>query len=134
MLSWKLLAPVAVALVGGGITATTLVSQLGFSCIVPWYKDTTCGIPPMTLPPGGQLQVLINAVTKNGQKYDRICPIVRAFDAKNDKEVGGKCDACNNALCPFDNPSRNAEQVVYVKFSTRTTEEVDLRGECRVVK
>ena len=136
MLAWKLLVPVAAALIGTGITATTVVQKAGFSCIVPWYTDTSCGIPKLSIPPKGQLQINVDAVTKDGKKYDGVCPTVTFYDAKNDKERNSCSNTCDRGLCTTQNPSNETDKLVYVRFSTGYGElySVDVRGSWWVVQ
>lgn len=136
MLAWKLLVPVAAVLIGGGITATTLVQKGGFACVVPWYRDTSCGIPTLSIPPKGQLKIIVDAVTKDGKKYTEVCPTVKIFDAKTDKDLKkDDCEyMCDNSMCTYDNPSKETDQLVYVRFSGRELENVDVRGSFWVVQ
>lgn len=137
MLAWKLFASVGVVLIGAGITATAVVQKAGFACVVPWYKDASCGIPNLTLPPETELRIEIVAVTKDGKKYNDTCPVIRFYDAKNDKELRKPCDiSCDGALCSYDNASKVTSQVVYVRFSGGSGQEgsIDVRGTFKLLQ
>lgn len=132
MLTWKLVVPIAAVVMGGGISATTVVQQLGFSCTVPWYTDTTCGIPKITVPPSGKMRIEVVAVTKNGEKWSHPCPVFSYYDAKTDKEVGYDKHMCDGGLGAYDNPSKDRDQVIYVRVNVGEQKDVDIRGNLKV--
>jgi hypothetical protein len=134
MAAWKLLVPLATVVTGGGIVATTLVSKFAFSCIVPWHSDTTCGIPKMSLPPGGGVFLEVKAVTKDGKKWDGACPIVAFYDAASDKQLHQREFMCENFRADYMNPSTDKDQLVYVRINVKEKKDVDIRGEVRIVK
>lgn len=134
MLTWKLLVPVAAAFMGAGISATAVVQQMGFSCTVPWYTDTTCGIPKLTIPPKGHAEIEVIAVTKNGQKWTGLCPTFYYYDAKTDKEVGFDKHMCDGGLGGYVNPSNDSDVVIYVRVNVGENKDVDVRGNLKIFK
>lgn len=132
MLTWKLLVPVAAAFMGAGISATAVVQQMGFSCTVPWYTDTTCGIPKLTIPPDGKLRIVVTAVTKNGQKWAGSCPVFNFYDAKTDKFLTYSDFLCDGGVGGYDNPSKYRDQVVYVRVNVGENKDVDVRGDLKI--
>jgi hypothetical protein len=137
MLTWKFLAPVMAALIGTGITATatTLVEKAGFSCTVPWYTDTTCGLSKLSIPPDGQLWILVHAVTRKGEKWKFPCPVFTIYDATNNKQQDEPYDfMCDQGLARYQNPSREKEQIVYVRVNVKEQKDIDIRGSYEIYK
>ena len=132
MFTWKLLVPVAAAFMGAGISALAVVQQLGFSCTVPWYKDTTCGIPKLTIPPKGYAQIEVVAVTKNGEKWTGLCPVFNYYDAKTDKLLHFNTSMCDGGLGGYVNPSKDSDAVIYVRVNVGENKDVDIRGNLKV--
>lgn len=135
MRTWNLISGVGVAIVAAWLAVTNLAYAAEFTCKVPWYTDTTCGIPKFSIPPDGNLTIEVYTVKKDGYDFTRVCPVFQIFDVNNgDRLLATLDDMCAGKSKTYHNPMKATEQIVSLRVNVKQGNDIDITGRYTVTK
>jgi hypothetical protein len=114
---------------------TTLAQAAEFACTIPWYTDTNCNLPKISIPPEGKLTIELYTVKIDGEDFTDPCPFFQVFDVNNDNRALTKpTQICAKTVQTYQNPMRTTDQVVSLRFNIDKGKDVDITGRYTVTK
>ncbi len=135
MRNLNLLSGVGVAIVGAWLAVTSLAQAAEFSCTIPWYTDTDCGLPKLSIPPEGKLTIELYTVTKDGQDFTERCPFFQVLDVNNNNiELTKPMKVCAKTAATYQNPMKTTEQIVSLRFNIKQGNNIHITGKYTVTK
>jgi hypothetical protein len=134
MRTWTMAFVVGVGLLTAGLTVASRAWAAEFSCRIPWYGGTDCGIPKFTIRAQEQLTFGMTSVKIAGKDLDKPCPVIELFDVNNNDTLLVSFDVCVGTPKTYQNKNKETDQTVRVRINIARTNDVDIQGSYKISK
>jgi hypothetical protein len=134
MRTWTMALMAGLGLLTAGITVASRAWAAEFSCKIPWYGGTDCGIPKFTIRAQEKLTVGMTSVKIAGKELDDPCPFIELFDINNNDTLLDSLELCVGKPKTYQNKNKETDQTVRVRINISKNKDVDIQGSYKIGK